>query len=80
MNENTSEVFKKICDIFQQELGVEPSLLNEKSSMEEIDLWDSFAHMNLIIAIEAEFNIRFDPTEVAQVNSIEDILLKVSAK
>jgi acyl carrier protein len=35
--------------------------------------WDSLNHINLIVALETEFNVTFDEDEIAGVTSVEDI-------
>ena len=35
--------------------------------------WDSVMHLNLILALEAEFGVRFSTTEIPQLTSIAKI-------
>ena len=51
--------------------------INDKSSFESIDKWDSLAHLNLIIAIEESFNVKLSDNEVEDslsFNSLKKIL------
>ncbi|MDC0606052.1 acyl carrier protein [Flavobacteriaceae bacterium] len=36
--------------------------------------WDSLNHLNLILEIESEFDISFDPEEIGNIKSASDIL------
>ena len=47
--------------------------INQKSSPETIESWDSLKHMNLIVAIEEEFNLRFDDDDIIGLNSYQSI-------
>ena len=40
--------------------------INNESSHDSIDNWDSLTHMNLIVALEEEFNIEFDDIEITE--------------
>lgn len=53
--------------------------LKDDSSFEDVPGWDSVAHMNLITAIEEEFNVKFGIGDIMAMNSvgaIRDILAK----
>jgi acyl carrier protein len=39
----------------------------------DIDGWDSMAHVNLIAAIEANFKIKFDTKELRSIRTIGDL-------
>ena len=36
--------------------------------------WDSLNHLNLILEIESEFDVSFDPDEIAEIKSAKDLL------
>lgn len=40
--------------------------INNDSSPDSIDNWDSLKHMNLVVALEEEFNIEFDDVEITE--------------
>jgi acyl carrier protein len=55
---------QKIISIMSNVFGVEESAINEHSSPENIEQWDSLKHMQLILAIEEEFDIEI-PDDLA---------------
>ena len=38
------------------------------------DKWDSLHHLNLMIELEMEFGVEFEPEEIAGLNSLDTIL------
>jgi len=46
------------------EISVEE--INEKSSPDTIESWDSLKHMNLVVALEEEFGIVFEDNELVE--------------
>lgn len=40
--------------------------INNESSPDTIESWDSLKHMNLVVALEEEFNIEFDDVEITE--------------
>ena len=60
----------RLTSIFADELGVDVSELNEESSPDTVENWDSLAAMRLVAAIEAEFAVRLSAKEVMKMRSI----------
>jgi len=71
-----SLVFKTASEI----LGISMDQINENSSMDTIGEWDSLNHMNLMMALEEEFSIQFDNTEVMKLTSMDAILRALKRK
>ncbi|MCX6222363.1 MAG: acyl carrier protein [Bacteroidia bacterium] len=46
-------------------LNVEVADIPENCSYGTFERWDSLGHMNLVVALEEEFEIRFDDEEVS---------------
>lgn len=44
--------------------GIDGNLINNNSSPDNIDNWDSLKHMSLIVALEEEFEIEFSDDEI----------------
>ena len=53
---------------------------NERSSPENIAKWDSFQHINLILALEEEFKIKFTEEEIFQLGDVGIILTGLQNK
>jgi acyl carrier protein len=52
-------------DIF----GVPADMIDESTSIDTLDVWDSFKHMNLVLALEERFDITFTEEETVQILS-----------
>jgi acyl carrier protein len=60
MEKQKEKIFELMSSVFEVELNS----LNENSSVDTIDGWDSIRHLNLILALEDEFNISIPDEEV----------------
>jgi len=64
-------------------MGVPIEEINSESSPDNIPAWESLSHINLVLALEAEFEIKLSPEDVLEMLSvglIQTILIeKVSA-
>jgi acyl carrier protein len=45
--------------------------VDDNTSQSTCASWDSLHHLNLIIELEMEFNISFEPEEIAQMKTID---------
>jgi acyl carrier protein len=50
-------------------LGLEPEAVTDDTSVDTVAEWDSLAHMNLILAIEEEFDVVVPDEEAADLTS-----------
>ncbi len=71
---------QKILKILSKVLNVPLDGLNEKSSIESIEEWDSLKHINLILALEEEFGVKFSETEVTESLNVDAIFKTLSGK
>ena len=66
---NADALLETISDYFE----LDPQKITINTSREEIEEWDSFAHVNLIIAIEKKFNKSFSVSDISDITNINDI-------
>ena len=74
----TTEV--RVAKIFQQVLGIEPSVFSSRLSHDQVIAWDSLSHINIVEALEDEFGIEFDVDETMNMNSVGNIIQIISHK
>jgi acyl carrier protein len=51
---------------------LENQSLDENVSQSNCDHWDSMAHLNIIIAVEEEFEISIEPDDITEIKSFSD--------
>jgi acyl carrier protein len=76
----TSPVFERVRGIAADVLKVPGAAITAETSPESIEAWDSLQHLNLILALEQEFDVQFEPEEIDRMNRIDRILLVVQGK
>jgi len=64
------EVYQKLKVIFRNNFDDESIELSDGTSAEDIEDWDSLEQINLIVAIQDEFKIKFN---IEEVNSMKDV-------
>ncbi len=64
------EVFNSVQDIFRDIFDEDDMVIEDKTSSDDIEDWDSLNHINLVSAIEKEFRIRF---ALGELMSLKDV-------
>lgn len=72
---NTSERIKKIMSVIF-ETPIES--INENSSSDNIENWDSLHHLNLIVALEEEFGVSIPDDEVGNLVNFKLVELTIN--
>jgi acyl carrier protein len=67
-------VEEQIKQVIADILDVDPNSIDESTSRDNTSTWDSLNHINLLIALEQEFGVTFDPAELESIFSFTDIL------
>jgi acyl carrier protein len=57
---------------------IEPEYISESSSSDNIESWDSLRHLNLILALEEEFEITIPDEEVGNLVNLKLIEMVVT--
>jgi acyl carrier protein len=55
----------ELQDVFRQVFGDDEIVLEDSMTADDIDGWDSMMHINLIIAIEKRFGVKFAAAEIS---------------
>ena len=77
------EIFERLDEIFQDEFDDDTIHVTDATVADDIEDWDSLEHINLVVAVEKEFGMKFTMGEVtgmANVGEMVDILLKRATK
>jgi acyl carrier protein len=54
-------------------LRVPPSQIDDSSTPQHFENWDSIQHVSLVVAIEEQFGVEFEPEEIRNMESIGKI-------
>ena len=71
---------QELTPIFQMVFDDESITLTEQTSSNDVEGWDSMSHVNLILAIESKFKIRFHQKELLLMQNVSDLLNAINSK
>ncbi|MFD2612366.1 phosphopantetheine-binding protein [Paenibacillus gansuensis] len=69
----THDIRARAADVLSEALGTSLSA-EENPQRHQLDAWDSLKHMELILLLEEEFNVRFSMEQAVNLNSLDDIV------
>ena len=72
------EVYERLNEVFRDVFDDESITVNDATTSDDIEDWDSLEHINLIAAVEQEFGIKFNMGQVVtmkNVGEMADIIL-----
>lgn len=61
-----SDVTSSLQEVFREVFDDPSIVLRDELTAEDVDGWDSLAHINLIIAVERRFKIRLATAEISK--------------
>lgn len=70
----------QIKQVMSSVFGIPAETISVDASPDTIDNWDSLKHMNLIVALEEEFNIEFDDEEMLDMVNYKIIVATLQEK
>jgi acyl carrier protein len=73
LQEKLNLIFREVFD--DEDIEIAPAL-----TANDIDGWDSLSHVNLILAIESRFKIRFSQKELLTFKNVGDLLESIRTK
>lgn len=74
------ETIKKLQDIFRDVFDDEEMEISRKMSPDDHDDWDSLTHIQLIIAVERKFNVKFSTEDMMMLKNVGEFVDLIDSK
>ena len=69
----TMTIHDRLLMVASAVLGVSASSLSGTDSPKTIGTWDSLAHLELFLALEAEFGVQFSPDDIGTLVTLHQL-------
>ena len=73
-----TDIANQLTDIFEEIIDRGTVCLSEATVPADVDGWDSLAHIQLVVAVEKHFGIKFTSEEILSWENIGEIVECVS--
>lgn len=77
---STEEIIKQVNAIFIDVLDNQDITVKYETTSTDIEEWDSLNHIQLVVAIEKYFKIRFTALEIVGFNNVGEMCQAIQAK
>ena len=76
----SKDLFKIVNEIFIDVFDDNSLIIKEDTNADDIEDWDSLANINLVVAMEKEFNLKFNINEIEKLNNVGDMIDLIKKK
>ncbi|MCH5324078.1 MAG: acyl carrier protein [Eubacterium sp.] len=74
------EIYERLNEVFRDVFDDDELEVEEGTTADDIDDWDSLSHITLISAVEDEFGIRFKMGEVSSMKNVGEMVEIIKAR
>jgi len=75
-----SEIFEKLNEIFRDVLDNDEIELNDSTCADDIEEWDSLGQIQLTVAVERAFGVKFMASEIAGWKNVGEMVDSLISK
>ena len=75
-----NQILAEVQEIFRDVLDNEDIVLANETVADDIEEWDSLTHIQLIVAIEKHFKIKFTSKEILSWKNVGEMIDSISTK
>jgi acyl carrier protein len=76
----SDSVESRVCRVVADVMGLPPESVTRATTRDAVSAWDSLAIVNLMMALESEFDVFFEAEEAGELTAVEAILGLLSSK
>jgi acyl carrier protein len=75
-----SEIYQRLTKIFHNVMDDDSIVLTPELTAADVKEWDSFNHINLIVAVEQAFKIKFQTAELESMKNVGHLVALIEKK
>ncbi len=74
------EIRDRLTGVFRQVFDDETIAIHDAMTANDVEAWDSLNHVNLIVAVEKQFAVRFTTKEVNGLKNVGELVALIGRK
>lgn len=67
-------VYERLNDVFREVFDDDTIEVNDATTSDDIDEWDSFEHINLVVAVEEEFGFKIPMGKTVTMKNVGEMV------
>ncbi|MBQ6959082.1 MAG: acyl carrier protein [Bacteroidales bacterium] len=68
------EVLDRVQEVFRDVLDDDEIVLTDQTTADDVDDWDSLSHIQLIVAVEKAFHVKFTSKEILSWKNVGELV------
>ncbi|MGB6452348.1 MAG: acyl carrier protein [Steroidobacteraceae bacterium] len=77
---NQEQILAGVCEIIGDVLDRPDIEINAATTAADVEGWDSFNHINIVVAVESRFGVKFNTAEIEEVHNVGELVTLVQQK
>lgn len=69
-----SDIMARVQEVFRDELELNDLVLTDETTADDVEEWDSLSHVQLVVALEKAFNVKFTSREILSWDNVGDLV------
>jgi acyl carrier protein len=75
-----AEIYSTLTSLFRELFADDRLVIKAATSAKDIDDWDSFNHLNLIVGVQDRFGVKFQTREIDGLVNVGDMVVLIKRK
>ncbi len=68
------EIYEKLNEVFRDVFDDDTITVNDQTTADDIEDWDSLEHINLMVEVEYAFGIKFNMGEINKMKNVGELV------
>jgi acyl carrier protein len=75
-----AQIYSRLARVFNEVFDDETIEVTPQLTAKDVDGWDSLTHIRLILSVEKAFKIRFNTSEIGNLENVGDLVALIRAR
>jgi acyl carrier protein len=75
-----TDILAELTKIFREIFGDDTIVLTPETTADDVEGWDSFNHINILVATEVRFGIKFQTAEIEGMRNVGELVHLIGEK
>jgi acyl carrier protein len=76
----TNEIYARLTEIFRELFADDDIVLTPETTADDIDGWDSFNHISVIVAVETRLGVKMTTSEIEGLSNVGALVAAIERK
>jgi len=74
MSHDRPSIFEQLTEVFRDVFDDDELVIDATTTAQDVEGWNSLAHIRLVVSIEKAFKLRFSAAEIGNLKNVGDMV------